>query len=686
MTSILLYAVATTFLLALVGVFAERIAEMRGWPRRWTWVLVLAIAVGCLVTMPWRHRATTAVPLPSTSASVGTAAPAALVRTGRSPAPAAHGAEIPTHAPAVHGGDSRDVSGDFSSIDVVIRSVWIGASLILLLAYLTGSGVLAIRRRRWRAARVDGAPVLIAREDGPAVLGILRPAIVLPEWALRIDPQPRALMVEHELEHIRARDPLVVHGGLIALLLMPWNVGLWWMVQRLRLATELDCDARVIRRGAAADLDIATYSDLLLSVAERRSFAYFRVAPALVERHSSLRRRLVAMYPHQFQHPALQGGLAAAAIVALLALTAATPAPSRQSTWRIDPEPIFDVGAKGQDTLDSFDEVVGSARLPNGDVVVADGKNLALRYFAPTGRFRRSVGRRGDGPGEFQRIRRMLHCGDSLYVMQLDTGQWSVFSKDGAFARTFTLAMPRSGSEYPYNSQCNRSGLVISHDWAWRTEPAPGNFRVMVPFWISNPDGSIKTRLGDFPGDDRFTTLDREGRPSGAGPLPLGKQPVLGLGRERAYIGSADSFAIVIYDLVGKPVGMIRKPNVDVRTTAADIERFWTLDTAGKSDADRGLQVKDLKDAVFPKTIPAYASLIVDSDDNVWVQSYPRPAEKASHWAVFSSAGAAIASIDLPANLNVTEVGHDYVLGISLELPDGVHHVKVFRLNRGTRQ
>jgi hypothetical protein len=376
--------------------------------------------------------------------------------------------------------------------------------------------------------------------------------------------------------------------------------------------------------------------------------------------------------------PLLLGVTALIITFGRLALPVAAPV-----TWMIDPKPLLDIGADGGDTLETFGEVVSTARLPNGDIVIADGKDLGLRYFPASGKFLRTVGRRGNGPGEFNRIIRMLHCGDSLLVMQ-SGGIWSTFSQGGVFARTFKLEMPAAGSQYPYNVRCNRAGQFINHDWGRRpTEATKGNFRPTVPFWLANHDGSIKTRLGDFPSEDRFTTIDRDGNPSGDGPLPLGKTPVLGLGTARAYVGTADSFQVSIYDLNGKLVGAIHKPGVLLRTTPADIERYWMLDTAGKSDADKAMRLRIQAPAKFPPTVPAYQALLVDSEEQVWIRSYPRPGDRVSHWSVFSPTGVEVAGIDLPTNLTVTEVGRDWVLGIALELPDGVNHVKEFRLHRG---
>src|SRR5438270_554238 len=83
-------------------------------------------------------------------------------------------------------------------------------------------------------------------------------------------------------------DSLLLAGGCLAIALVPWCVAVWYMFSRLRLAVELDCDARVLRAGAAPQ----SYGSLLIDVAEQVSD--FRIgATALVAGPSHLQRRLM---------------------------------------------------------------------------------------------------------------------------------------------------------------------------------------------------------------------------------------------------------------------------------------------------------------------------------------------------------------------------------------------------------
>lgn len=153
---------------------------------------------------------------------------------------------------------------------------------------LTLGALLALRARAraWQATTLMGGPAWISEDTGPAVTGVLTPRIVLPRWALDAPDLP--LMIAHEREHVRAGDGRLLAAAWALLLLVPWNVPLWWMVRRLRAAIESDCDARVLARG---DVRLRDYCELLLRVGARRSPGLLPT-PALSEPTSLLERRI----------------------------------------------------------------------------------------------------------------------------------------------------------------------------------------------------------------------------------------------------------------------------------------------------------------------------------------------------------------------------------------------------------
>lgn len=154
-------------------------------------------------------------------------------------------------------------------LDHPLAFAW-GASSALALLLLVRSARTALSlRAQLREVRVDGLRVLVANRDtplpGPVSMGFPAAAILLPEWVLDCDEGTRALIVTHEQEHLRARDPEVLLLAALAIALVPWLLPLLWMRRRLRLAVEIDCDRRVLRRHP----DLRRYLDLLLLTAER---------------------------------------------------------------------------------------------------------------------------------------------------------------------------------------------------------------------------------------------------------------------------------------------------------------------------------------------------------------------------------------------------------------------------------
>jgi TonB family protein len=130
----------------------------------------------------------------------------------------------------------------------IVPAVWsVGA---LSTAGLLGWRQLCFVRALGRlTVRDDGTHVAQSSAGLPAVIGILRPRIVLPaDHAVRFDASQQELVRDHELVHIVRGDQV---WNLLALILrcMFWfNPLVYWAAPRFRQDQELACDAKVISR------------------------------------------------------------------------------------------------------------------------------------------------------------------------------------------------------------------------------------------------------------------------------------------------------------------------------------------------------------------------------------------------------------------------------------------------------
>ncbi|GAB2493741.1 TonB family protein [Arenimonas alkanexedens] len=113
------------------------------------------------------------------------------------------------------------------------------------------AAVMGLRQRRFvsRVQRRGDETHDLADNAGPAVVGLLRPRIVLPlDFATRYSPEQQALVLAHEQLHLQRRDiPAQALASLFACLF--WFHPLVHIaLTRFRFDQELACDADVIER------------------------------------------------------------------------------------------------------------------------------------------------------------------------------------------------------------------------------------------------------------------------------------------------------------------------------------------------------------------------------------------------------------------------------------------------------
>lgn len=295
------YAAAVALLLGLAALAAETAARGRSLPTRAAWALSVA---GSVVIPLWGWlRPAPPAPAPGAGGAIDAAALAFLLEWH-----AAVAAAPPTL---------------LESLDAFVPVAWAITSALLALAVAAGFARIFLRARSWTEASVPGGQVLLSDDFGPALLGLRRPAVVLPRWALGLSADRVRWIVLHEEEHRRGGDALLLLAGALALVAMPWSPALWWQVRRLRAAVEVDCDARVLRHGVPA----AAYGRMLLELGTRTGGPALPVA-ALSRPRSLLERRLTMIVHGVKRGRRGRTALAVAAAAALTVVACEAPAPT----------------------------------------------------------------------------------------------------------------------------------------------------------------------------------------------------------------------------------------------------------------------------------------------------------------------------------------------------------------------
>jgi beta-lactamase regulating signal transducer with metallopeptidase domain len=193
----MLYATAVGLPILLAALACSAVLRRYGRPERGVWL----VAIGLALTLPatfltkafggvWRGASGTL-----SETVVPAVAAGALTETGVLGFPAVVVISVEQSGFGLH---------EF------LMLAWLLASVVLMLRWAVAAYRLARLGASWRAGIVDGVRVWLTTDLGPAVSGVLRTRILVPSWLVSLPEKQRSLVLLHEEEHVRARDPMLM--------------------------------------------------------------------------------------------------------------------------------------------------------------------------------------------------------------------------------------------------------------------------------------------------------------------------------------------------------------------------------------------------------------------------------------------------------------------------------------------
>jgi len=167
------------------------------------------------------------------------------------------------------------------------------------------------------------ADVLLSDDTRIAfVMGLLRPAIILPASAAKWSEGHLRMVLCHELGHLRRGDHWVQVMCCFARLLYWWQPLMWLCLRSLQRERELACDDGVVGRFRASD-----YAGLLLSIASKEGEPYCHPGMLAMAATSNLEDRICSVLDESrcrsLPRRSMCGLLSAAALAAGLLMCSA---------------------------------------------------------------------------------------------------------------------------------------------------------------------------------------------------------------------------------------------------------------------------------------------------------------------------------------------------------------------------
>jgi len=356
-----------------------------------------------------------------------------------------------------------------------------------------------------------------------------------------------------------------------------------------------------------------------------------------------------------------------------------------RAPWIVDTSSVIDMGSQSDDPSQEFSGFVFPVLLSDGRIVVANGGSSELRFFGPDGKWMKSVGRHGDGPGEFRDLGWLdVGAGDTLRTYDWGLRRLSVFSPEGDFVRTVSL---HTGGEVssPRPLGMLRDGRLIAQSQNTVTlESKPGAGRDTVPLFALDLVRGVANPLGRFPGHEH---LIHTGKGSvSAGSLPFGKDLHVLVHGSRVYVGTADGPEVMVLGTGRRVERVVRWTAASLAVTPADIEAYTEANSRefGPGQEERRERfLLRLKQTPFPKWKPAYAGLLAGPEGSIWVRRYTEPDQSAPvDFEVFDSTGRWLGGVRMPSGFDPARITAGAVVGTWRDKYD-VQHVRVYRLRPG---
>ena len=347
------------------------------------------------------------------------------------------------------------------------------------------------------------------------------------------------------------------------------------------------------------------------------------------------------------------------------------------ATCSIGEEPFLVIGADEEDENQWFSSIRGMGRLSDGSIAAIDRSSAEVRIYDETGRHLRSMGRYGEGPGEFSNpFILWITADDTLWVGDYFPWRYNLFTADGDFVRRVNLTSGFVNNPdgagvldngYSVNPRSQRASRADFTD--------PDTLIVEV----NDPGGQLVGSIDRMPG--RIRGFVSEAPNLGLFPLfqsfpqvdARGSTVVLAHGRDTEIRVLDDEFDLQT---------IIRWYEPDREVTAADV-RAWREDYIDRTQlASRDWSEFD--DATISDErpaadlFPAISNVMIGRDGRIWVRQYDRPREDRG-WLAFGSDGRFLCHMaQLPGE--VREFGADYVLLLS-ETELGIQTVQMYRLD-----
>ena len=319
--------------------------------------------------------------------------------------------------------------------------------------------------------------------------------------------------------------------------------------------------------------------------------------------------------------------------------------------------------------------------LSDGRIAVAtEGENNIL-IFDSTGNHVDTWGGTGDGPGEFVRLDWLARrAPDSLAAGEVRVRRVSMLDASGRFARTFPTgsALTRAAAAVPPQPLGMLADGSVLAAFFEQPDAAEGAVRPPVEIVAIPPAGDTALAVGIWPGDE-LSLLRQDGLLQVIAP-PFARGLHVATAPDGIWI--ADDARWEIREYSGRArLRTIVRSSAGPLAVSDDLLEQRIADKYPRASQGPALERfrRDQRRVAHHETMPGFGAVLGVVGGGVAVGEYQVGAPTSGTWMVIDGSGG-VALVDLPADLDVSRWGPDWVIGVVRdELDrDEVHRYRIY--------